>query len=77
MIPFYAVCLLYVLSAVSFASDIVALVFYVSNNSICEISFFCISRADALEDTITSTSKRLSSNDISHFDDPRHSRRLL
>ena len=45
IILFYAVCLLYVLSGVSFASDIVALVFYVSNNSICEISFFCISRA--------------------------------
>ena len=40
IILFYAVCLLYVLSTVSFASDLVALILYVSNNSICKITFF-------------------------------------
>ena len=34
-IVFYAICLLYVLSTVSFISDLVALILGVSNNSIC------------------------------------------
>ena len=34
-IVLYAICLLYVLSAASFVSDLVALIFNVSNNSIC------------------------------------------
>ena len=53
IIHFYAVCLLYILSTASFVSDLVGLIFQVSNNSICKISFF-ISCADAIQDTITS-----------------------
>ena len=34
-IVFYAICLLYVLSTVNFVSDLVAVIFEVSNNSIC------------------------------------------
>ena len=37
-IIFYAICLLYVLSTVSFVSDLVALIVGVSNNSICSKS---------------------------------------
>ena len=36
LILFYAVCLLYVLSAVTFVSDLVSLLLYVSNNSFCK-----------------------------------------
>ena len=41
IILFYAVCLLYVLSATSFVSDLVALILeVVSNNFICKIPYF-------------------------------------
>ena len=35
LILFYAVCLLYVLTTADFVSDLVALIIFVSNNSIC------------------------------------------
>ena len=35
LILFFALCLLYVLSAATFASDLVALILFVSNNFIC------------------------------------------
>ena len=57
IILFYAVCLLYVLSTAAFVSDLVAFILEVSNNSICKNTFFCISCADAIPDTIASTSK--------------------
>ena len=40
IIHFYAVCLLYVLSTATFASDLVYFIHYVSNNPICKIPFF-------------------------------------
>ena len=56
LVLFYAVCLLYVLSAATFVSDLVALILQVSNNPICKNHFF-ICCADASRDiTITSTS---------------------
>ena len=40
LILFYAVCLLYVLSAATFASDLVSAILFVSNNSICKDTIF-------------------------------------
>ena len=40
LILFYAVCLLYVLSAATFVSDLVAVILHVSNNSICKNTIF-------------------------------------
>ena len=40
IILFYAVCLLYVLSAADFVSDLVALILEVSNNYICKNTIF-------------------------------------
>ena len=77
IIHFYAVCLLYVLSTANFASDLVYLILYVSNNSICKNTIFFISCADASRDTIVSTSNRLTANVISHCDNPNHSKWLL
>ena len=37
---FYAICLLYVLSTVTFVADIAQVIFEVSNNSICKNSIF-------------------------------------
>ena len=45
LILFYAVCLLYVLSGATLVSDLVALILYVSNDSICKNSFFFSSDA--------------------------------
>ena len=56
LILFYAVCLLYVLSTASFVSDLVYLIIFVSNNSICKNTFLYISCADASPDTTASTS---------------------
>ena len=39
---FYAVCLLYVLSAASFVSDLLALILEVSNNSFCKNTIFLL-----------------------------------
>ena len=77
IIHFYTVCLLYVLSTASFASDLVYLIFDVSNNPICKNTIFFISCADANWDTIVSTPNWLTANVISHFDNPNHSKRLL
>ena len=48
---FYAICLLYLLSTFSFVSDFVALIFDVSNNSICSknINFYQLFRRVAAE----------------------------
>ena len=70
------VCLLYVLSTADFVSDLVALIFYVSNNSICKNTFLYISCADASWG-ITSTSNQLTANVISHNDCANHIKRLL
>ena len=40
IILFYVLCLLYVLSAASFVSDLVSLLLEVSDNSICKNIFF-------------------------------------
>ena len=77
IIHFYAVCLLYVLSTATFASDLVADILYVSNNPICKNTIFLICCADASRDTVVSTSNRLTANVISHYDCPDHSKRLL
>ena len=77
IIQFYGVCLLYILSTTTFVSDLVALILYVSNNSICKNSFFFISCADASRDTIATTSNWLTINVISHIYGPSHSKRLL
>jgi hypothetical protein len=66
-ILFYSVCLLYVLSTATFVGDLVCLILYVSNNPICKNTIFLISCADAIRDTIASTSNRLAANDISHL----------
>ena len=76
-ILFYAVCFLYVLSAATFVTDLLAVIFQVSNNSICKNTFLYISCADTSRDTIGSTSNWLRVNDISHYDCPTHSKRLL
>ena len=76
LIPFYAVCLLYVLSTADFVSDLVALILYVSNNSICKNTFLYISCANASWG-ITSTSNQLTANVISHNDCANHIKRLL
>ena len=54
-ILFYAVCLLYVLSTATFAGDLAALIFYVSNNPISKNSFLYISCAVASLDAAAST----------------------
>ena len=77
IILFYAICLLYVLSTATLVSDLIYLILYVSNNSICKNAFFFIGCADASRDTIVSTSNGLTANVISHFDIPSHSNRLL
>ena len=56
VVLFYALCLLYVLSAVTFVSDIVALIFSVSKNLICKNIIFLLSCAVAYQGTIASTS---------------------
>ena len=40
IILFYAICLLYVLSTATLVSDLIYLILYVSNNSICKNAFF-------------------------------------
>ena len=52
LILFYAVCLLYVLSAADFVSDLIALILHVSTNSICKNTFLYISCADTSRDTL-------------------------
>ena len=42
-IIFYAICLLYLLSTVSFVSDLVAAIFFVSGNSICSKNMIFLS----------------------------------
>ena len=77
LILFYAVCLLCALSTATFVSDLASFILFVSNNSIRKNTFLYISFADTSRDTIGSTSKRLTSNVISHFDNQSHSNRLL
>ena len=77
LILFYAVCLLYVLSTVTFVIDLVDLILLVSNNSICKNAFLFISCADANQHTIASISNWRTANVISPFDCPSHCKRLL
>ena len=66
-VVFYAICLLYVLSTVSFVSDLVALILEVSNNSICcKNIIFLISCAGAYQ-----------CNDFFNWKCAKHSKRLL
>ena len=54
IILFYAVCLLYVLSAATFVSDLLNLILEVSDNSICKNTFqFFISVAQAQVETVS------------------------
>ena len=76
-IVFYALCLLYVLSTVSVASDLLKFVIGVSNNSISKYIIFFISYAVAYQYTTGSTSKGPTVNVISRYDCPNHSIRLL
>ena len=76
IVLYYALCLLYVLSTVTFVSDLVSVILHVSNYSILRISFL-ISCAVAYWDTTTSTSNCLTTNVISPFTGPNHSKRLL
>ena len=54
-IIFYAVCLLYGLSAATFVADLVAVLLQVSNNSICKNTFLYISCADTSRNNIPSS----------------------
>ena len=57
IILFYVLCLLYVLSAASFVSDLVSLLLEVSDNSICKNIFFLISCVVAYRYIIDPTSR--------------------
>ena len=48
-ILFYAICFLYVLSTLDFVCDLIAVIFEVSDNSICAKDFFYISCAVACQ----------------------------
>ena len=50
---FYAICLLYILSTIDFVCDLVALIFDVSNNSICSKNIIFLSVVQSRNGSIT------------------------
>ena len=76
LVLFYAVCLLYVLSAATFVCDLVASILYASNNSICENTLFyqlCRRNSEHCRPNFKLTSSQF----ISPFYAPNYNKRLL